>query len=137
VSVSIHNPDQYMAALRTIIAQGRKRIGLLVGAGGPAGMAKEDGSRPLIPAVVGLTEQVLKALDGIYGGHISALKAELSQHDIESILSRVRSLSKVIGKTQVHSLDADGYEKFGKAICTEMARSWMCVCRSRSQHIVR
>ena len=30
---TIHNPDQYMTALRTIIAGGRKRIGLLLGAG--------------------------------------------------------------------------------------------------------
>jgi len=38
MTVSIHNPDQYMASLRQIIAQGRKRIGLLVGAGAPAGI---------------------------------------------------------------------------------------------------
>ena len=37
MTVSVHNPDQYMASLRQIIAQGRKRIGLLVGAGAPAG----------------------------------------------------------------------------------------------------
>jgi hypothetical protein len=54
--------DQYMAALRTVIAQGRKRIGFLIGAGGPAGMAKDDGTYPLIPAVAGLTAQVLATL---------------------------------------------------------------------------
>ena len=27
MTVSVHNPDQYMASLRQIIAQGRKRIG--------------------------------------------------------------------------------------------------------------
>ena len=52
-----------MAALRTIIAQGRKRIGLLVGAGAPAGMSKDDGTRPLIPAVEGLTKKVLELVD--------------------------------------------------------------------------
>ncbi len=56
LTVSVHNPDQYMAALRTIIAQGRKRIGLLVGAGASAGMAKPDGTYPLIPAVSGPTD---------------------------------------------------------------------------------
>lgn len=40
MTVSIHNPDQYMASLRQIIAQGRKRIGLLVGAGEPAGISR-------------------------------------------------------------------------------------------------
>jgi hypothetical protein len=86
MSVSVHNPDQYMAALRTIIAQGRKRIGVLIGAGGPAGMAKTDGTYPLIPAVAGLTEVVLKAIKPEYGAQIDALKAELPQHDIETIL---------------------------------------------------
>ncbi|MCP3402838.1 MULTISPECIES: hypothetical protein [unclassified Bradyrhizobium] len=77
MSVSVHNPDQYMAALRTIIAQGRKRIGLLIGAGAPAGMRKADGTYPLIPAVVGLTDQVLNAIKPEYGKQIDALKSEL------------------------------------------------------------
>ncbi|WSG74545.1 hypothetical protein U8P80_01425 [Rhizobium beringeri] len=63
---SVHNPDQYMSALRTIIAQGRKRIGLLVGAGASAGMKKVDGTYPLIPAVAGLTDQVLTILGPTY-----------------------------------------------------------------------
>jgi hypothetical protein len=62
----VHNPDQYMAALRTIIAQGRKRIGFLVGAGAPAGMANSDGLVPLIPAVAGLTQKVLSSIDEKY-----------------------------------------------------------------------
>jgi hypothetical protein len=38
MTVSVHNPNQYMASLWQIIALGRKRIGLLVGAGTPAGI---------------------------------------------------------------------------------------------------
>src|SRR4051794_15910258 len=105
MSTVIHNPDQYMAALRTIIAQGRKRIGVLVGAGAPAGMKNALGSRPLIPAVVGLTAQVLATLTPTYEQQISALKSELKSHDIETILSRVRALSKVLGSSKVHDLD--------------------------------
>jgi hypothetical protein len=122
MSVCVHNPDQYMASLRTIIAQGRKKVGLLVGAGAPAGMAKADGSYPLIPAVAGLTEQVLTALTSKYAKQIAGLKGELQRHDIETILSRVRSLSKVIGKSTVHDLDGAGYEKFGEEICAEIGK---------------
>jgi hypothetical protein len=122
MAVSVHNPDQYMASLRTIIAQGRKRIGLLVGAGGPAGMAKADGSYPLIPAVAGLTDLVLKAIETDYGPQIVAIKAELAQHDIEAILSRVRSLAKVIGKSKIHGLDDEGFEKLGERICDEIGK---------------
>lgn len=111
-----------MAALRTIIAQGRKRIGLLVGAGASAGMAKLDGTYPLIPAVDKLTEQVLGILAPTYQMQIDGLKAELPQHDIETILSRVRSLSKVIGTATVHGLDGDGFSAFGDAICSEIGK---------------
>ncbi|GGB06187.1 SIR2 family protein [Allosediminivita pacifica] len=122
LTVSVHNPDQYMAALRTIVAQGRKRIGLLVGAGASAGMAKPDGTYPLIPAVAGLTDQVLTTLAPTYQKQIDGLKAELAQHDIETILSRIRSLSQVIGSSQVHDLDGPGFATFGEAICSEIGK---------------
>jgi hypothetical protein len=122
LSISVHNPDQYMASLRTIIAQGRKRIGLLVGAGAGAGTAKDDGTYPLIPAVDGLTTEVLKVLEPKYGTQIAALKPELDKHDIETILSRIRSLSKVIGKSTIHGLDGDSFKKFGEEICTEIGK---------------
>jgi hypothetical protein len=112
-----------MAALRSIIAGGRKRIGLLIGAGAPAGMAKPDGSYPLIPAVEGLTVLVLEALKSKYENQITALLGELHpKRDIEAVLSRVRALSKVIGTTQVHGLDGPGYEIFGQAICAEIGK---------------
>lgn len=122
MSISIHNPDQYMAALRTIIAQGRKRIGLLIGAGAGAGTARDDGNYPLIPAVDGLTTTVLDILAPKYDLQIAALKAELDQHDIETILSRIRSLSKVIGKSKIHGLDGDGFRKFSEEICVEIGK---------------
>lgn len=122
MTVTVHNPDQYIASLRTIIAQGRKRIGLLIGAGAPAGMAKADGNYPLIPAVDGLTTLVLEAINADYGTVIAALKLELAQHDIETILSRVRSLAKVIGKSKVHGLDGEGFENLGHYICAEIGK---------------
>lgn len=120
--MNVHNPDQHMASLRTIIAQGKKRIGLLIGAGAPAGMAKADGTYPLIPAVAALTAQVLNALQPKYGEVLAKLKAELPKDDIETILSRVRSLSKVIGASKVHGLDGPSYEKLGEEICAEIAK---------------
>jgi hypothetical protein len=111
-----------MAALRTIVAQGRKRIGLLVGAGASAGMAKPDGTYPLIPAVAGLTDQVLTTLAPTYQKQIDGLKGELAQYDIETILSRIRSLSQVIGSSKVHDLDGPGFAIFGEAICSEIGK---------------
>uniref|UniRef100_E6PP67 KAP NTPase domain-containing protein n=1 Tax=mine drainage metagenome TaxID=410659 RepID=E6PP67_9ZZZZ len=120
MTVSIHNPDQYMASLRQIIAQGRKRIGLLVGAGAPAGIFPPGSDKPLIPAVAGLTDMVMVALKADYGKTLDAVWAELETPNIETILSRVRSLAGVIGKTKVHDLDGEGYKKLSEAICEQI-----------------
>lgn len=119
----VHNPDQYMAALRTIIAGGRKRIGLLLGAGASAGMKNANGTYPLIPAVAGLTELVLSALNAEYGKQIAELKKELApKDDIETLLSRIRSLAKVIGAAKIHELDGPGYALFGERVCEEIGK---------------
>lgn len=122
-SESVHNPDQYMTSLRIIIAGGRKRIGLLVGAGAAAGMKGGDGSYPLIPAVAELTARVLKALEPTYGKPLAALLKEISpKEDIETLLSRARTLSKVIGSAKIHELDGVGYETLCKEICEEIVK---------------
>lgn len=120
MTVSVHNPDQYMPSLRQIIAQGRKRIGLLVGAGAPAGIFPPGSDKPLIPAVAGLTDMVMDALKVDYGKTLDAVRAELETPNIETILSRVRSLAGVIGKTKVHDLDGEGYKKLSEAICEQI-----------------
>lgn len=120
MTVSIHNPDQYMASLRQIIAQGRKRIGLLVGAGAPAGTFPPGSNQALIPAVAGLTEMIVAALKETYGNTLAAVISEIEKPNIETILSRVRSLAGVIGKAKVHDLDGDGYRKLSEAICEQI-----------------
>jgi len=111
-----------MASLRQIIAQGRKRVGLLVGAGAPAGICPSGGDKPLIPAVAGLTEMVMAALNATYGETLTALRAEIENSNIETILSRVRSLGGVIGTTKVHGLDGDGYKALSEAICMQIGK---------------
>jgi hypothetical protein len=120
MTVSIHNPDQYMASLRQIVGQGRKRIGFLVGAGVPAGLPSADGKGPLIPVSTGLTECVLAALSKSYGATLNAIVKELSAPNIENILSRVRSLAGVIGTATVHDMDGNGYKALSTAICEEI-----------------
>jgi len=92
MSTSVHNPDQYMASLRQIIAQGRKRLGLLVGAGAPASIKAPGSSEPLIPAVARLTEIVLTALEGKYGTTLDAIRSDIPNANIEDVLSREGSL---------------------------------------------
>ena len=122
MTVDVHNPDHYMASLRQLIAQGRKRIGLLVGAGGPAGILNPATGLPLIPAVQGLTETVLADLHGKYGATLSAIRAAIQDPNIEMILSRVRSLASVIGSTQVFGLDSAGHAALSTEICTTIGK---------------
>ena len=65
---SLHNPDRYMADLRQILSQGRKRIGILIDAGAPTAIRVDGDNRiavdgePLIPDIAGLTTAVVDAL---------------------------------------------------------------------------
>ena len=120
MTINVHNPDQYMVSLRQIIAQGRKRIGLLVGAGAPASIFLPGSETPLIPAVAGLTDMVIETLKTEYGEVLATVCGEIDNPNIETILSRVRSLAGVIGKTQVHGLDGAEYKKLSEAICQQI-----------------
>tara|TARA_R110002110_G_scaffold405550_1_gene624805 strand:- start:74941 stop:76026 length:1086 start_codon:yes stop_codon:yes gene_type:complete len=60
---------------------------------------------------------VMESLKADYGNTLDAVRSELETQNIETILSRVRSLAGVIGKTKVHDLDGEGYAKLSDAIC--------------------
>lgn len=120
--MNVHNPDQYMVSLRQIIAQGRKRIGLIVGAGAPVSIKKPGADGPLIPAVEGLTKIVLLALKKEYGPTLDGIVAEIENPNIENILSRVRSLAGVIGQATIHGLNGKGFKDLGDAVCTEIGK---------------
>ncbi len=126
---STHNPDRYMADLRQLLSQGRKRIGLLVGAGAPlairtgaSGNLDENGA-PLIPGVDDLTSMSVAALSGIEATAVAAIVKSLEDDpkvdsvNIETILSRVRLLQSALGSSEVNGLDGLGHESVGKNIC--------------------
>ncbi len=127
-NTTIHNPDRYMADLRQILSQGRKRIGLLIGAGAPTavridgdGRIVEDGGHPLVHDVTGLTDAVVSALTEDDKRVIEILKLELSGIiNIETILTQTRKLAQAIGSASVHGLDANGYAEMAQRICEKI-----------------
>ena len=74
------------------------------------------------PVVQAPTSCVLDALIPKFGRTLDAVKAEIKDPNIENILSRVRSLAGVIGKTPVHDLDGAGHKTLSEAICTEIGK---------------
>lgn len=122
-----HNPDRFMADLRQVLAQGRKRIGLLVGAGAPLSVRVDaqnhlsDTGNPLIPGVEELTNRVVAALTGVHVQAVNAIKAQLGENsNIETILSRVRLLEQALHANEVDGLNGTGYRELGTAICTRI-----------------
>ncbi|MBU3036475.1 SIR2 family protein [Tritonibacter mobilis] len=124
---TIHNPDRYMVDLRQILSQGKKRIGLFLGAGCPVavrvnadGVLDEDGD-PLIPDVARLTTAVVNELEAADRAVVDLLLPELGDNpNIETILTRVRRLSQAIGAAQIHGLDGPGYEALAQKICEKI-----------------
>jgi len=126
-TTTLHNPDRYMADLRQILSQGRKRIGLLIGAGAPTAIRVDTNGhiapngQPLIPDVAGLTDAVVKALDKDDQKVIGTLKAEIGgTPNIEAILTQVRRLAQAIGKAKIHDLNGAAYDSLGQRICEKI-----------------
>lgn len=140
VSETVHNPDRYMSDFRQILAQGRKRIGILLGAGTPVsikvnseGSLDEDGE-PIIPAVAELTEKTLAKLEGKDKEVVSHVSEEIRKTEgldqppnIEMILSRIRSLGQVVGS---HSIHGYASKNFGAKSCSMRALSTLSTTKT-------
>lgn len=116
-----------MADLRQVLSQGRKRIGLLVGAGAPLGLrvnavGKLDAAgEPLIPGVDDLTAAVVSSLNGLEAQAAKAIQGALSgTTNIEAILTRVRLLEQALGDAVVNGLDGKAYGQLAQSICNKI-----------------
>lgn len=124
---TVHNPDQYMSDLRQILAQGRKRLAILVGAGAPLSI-QGPGEKPLIPDIAGLTSRAISALNEPRRVVVNGLEKEIAKQlgvekpNIEQILSRVRSLGDVLGETKKLDMDGKGYGELSTAICKQIGK---------------
>lgn len=126
---TFHNPDRFMSDLRQVLSQGRKRIGILVGAGAPLAIRVNErneidpSGKSLIPGVEELTVRATTGLSATQTAAVDAIKESLgSNANIESILSRIRLLEQALGKTLVEGLDSEGYKNLGKDICKNIAK---------------
>lgn len=126
---TVHNPDRFMVDLRQILSQGRKRIGLLIGAGAPVALkVDKDGNvnadgNPIIPDVKRLTQAVLDDLTSEDIAVIDALFPESNRKkNIEIVLTRIRRLSQAIHNEKIHNLTGEDYTRLATRICEKIGR---------------
>jgi hypothetical protein len=108
-----------MFDFKHIISHGRKKVGLLIGAGAPFSVnTNKDGTySPLIPNVAGLTSLIREELKGEFKGVFEEIEKQIQNSNIELVLSRIRALAEVIGESKVCGLDAGGYQSLSQEIC--------------------
>lgn len=119
---TVHNPDQYMYDFRHILTNGRKKIGILIGAGAPVSInvSSDNSWESLIPDIAGLTKIVISNLSVNQQVAYAAIAQSLGINNIELVLSRIRTFAEVLGTTTVHNLDGNGYAQFSVDICTQI-----------------
>lgn len=119
---SSHNPDTYMFDFRQIVTNGRKKIGLLIGAGAPVSInvAENGGYEPLIPNIEGLTKHVKESLSDELLLIFEKLEGNSKDNNLEQILSDVRTLADIIGEHEVHGANAYKYKELELAICSKI-----------------
>ncbi len=116
-----------MSDLRHTLAQGRKRLGILLGAGAPMAIRVDNdnrlsaGGKPLIPDIRTITAEVVSGLCDTDRTVVEQLRgdieAEADTVTIETILTKVRRLSQAIGTSHIHGFDSAAYRTLGNRIC--------------------
>lgn len=126
---TVHMLDKHMFDLRQILSQGRKRIGLLIGAGAPASVCVNDegeicgDGEALIPDGEKITALVVEELKKNNSETIEAILSELGGNpNIEEVLTRIRQLSQVVGNTEFYGLKEEGYKELTEQICSQIGK---------------
>lgn len=117
-----HNPDQHMFGFRQLATNGRKRIGILIGAGAPVSIniGTTDAWEPLIPNIAGLERIVLGNLSDNQNDVYQQIKSSFLDSNLEKVLSRVRMLAEVIGDGKIFDFTAEDFSKLSDAICNSI-----------------
>lgn len=107
-----HDPSGYVRGLQQLLVSDKKRIGFLFGAGSSCATKKGEPYSLSVPAIGKLTEEIVGEMSE-YKTFFDELKDELSNFNIETILTSLEQKTQVIGKGELNGLDR---EQFGKLI---------------------
>jgi hypothetical protein len=122
-----HCPYRQAKLLQQALASDKVRVAFLLGAGCPVSIrvsSGENGSKPLIPNIQGLTEEIdtrLRASETLKANY-AALKQRLEQGaskapNVEDILSHLRALQDVVRDGAIDGLNKASLAELDKVIC--------------------
>jgi len=120
MSDSTHNPDQYMFGFRQLASNGKKKIGVLMGAGAPVSInigPSNDDWISLIPNLQGLTKTVKENLSAKELKVYQDLEESILNPNLEKVLSKIRALNEVIGDSIVHDCNSTEFLELSEKIC--------------------
>ncbi|PJI47607.1 MAG: SIR2 family protein [Pseudomonas sp.] len=114
-----HNPDQYIFSFRQIASNGKKKIGILLGAGAPVSIniSKDETWKSLIPNLAGLTKIVKEKLSADDLSAYNSLESSISEPNLEKVLSKIRTISEVIGENKINNYNSTDYQNLSENIC--------------------
>src|SRR5690606_38459520 len=120
MSDSTHNPDQYMFGFRQLASNGKKKIGVLMGAGAPVSInigPSNDDWISLIPNLQGLTKTVKENLSAKELKVYQDLEESILNPNLEKVLSKIRALNEVIGDSIVYGCNSTEFLELSEKIC--------------------
>lgn len=130
MAVPALSEQSFQNTLSQCLAQSKRPLGLLVGAGCPTSISADDGNGnrvPLIPDIAGLTEQIncgLSSTDKDYAELIQRLEGDIGHApNVEEILSHIRALASVVGQGTVHNLDSAAIDRLESSVAPEISNA--------------
>jgi len=119
MSDSVHNPDQYMFGFRQIITNGKKKIGILLGAGAPfsINIGGTGPRKPLIPNVIGLTALIKESLQDEDLRVFNEIEQSIHDRNFEKVLSKIRTLAEVVGDAKIYNYNSTEFTTLTDNIC--------------------
>jgi len=114
-----HNPDQYIFSFRQIASNGKKKIGILLGAGAPVSIniSKNTTWQSLIPNLAGLTKIVKEKLSIEDLAAYNSLESSIPDPNLEKVLSKIRTIAEVIGENKINNYNSTEYHNLSENIC--------------------
>ena len=122
---AIENPSKHLNYLQQCLSSAKKPLGLFLGAGCPMAIpVPGDSSLPLIPDIAGISTSVRNELakDNDCRPLLEKVEKHFKEDDhtnptVEDMLTHIRALRAVAGKTEVRGFSAEMLDKLDERIC--------------------